>query len=81
MFRRIALSWTRFRASWRKFLHVGKIEEEIADELRFHLQREIETNVKAGMTPEEVPLRRFTEFRWGGTDQGAMSGRWKDQIH
>jgi predicted permease len=66
MFRRIARSWTRFTASFRKF-RVGKMEKEIADELLFHLQKEIETNVKAGLTPEEARYAALRSF--GGVEQ------------
>ncbi len=37
-----------------------QVENDLAEELRFHLQNEIEKNVKAGMSPEEA---RYTAFR------------------
>jgi len=46
---------------------VGRTEDDLSEELRFHLQNEIEKNLKSGMTPEEahyVALRTF-----GGVDQ------------
>jgi predicted permease len=54
---------SRFRALFRR----GRIEDDLSEELRFHLQREIEKNIAAGLTPEEA---RYTALRsFGGVDQ------------
>jgi len=44
-----------------------RAESDLADELQFHLQNEIQNNIAAGMTPEEG---RYTALRiFGGVDQ------------
>lgn len=35
-----------------------QLEDDLSEELRFHLQDETEKNVAAGMTPEEVAMSR-----------------------
>lgn len=45
----------------------GRVEEELDEEVRFHLEMEIEKNLRAGMTPEEA--RRVARVRFGGVDQ------------
>jgi hypothetical protein len=42
------------------------MEEDLAEELQFHLQNEIEKNVKAGLTPEEARYAALRSF--GGVD-------------
>jgi predicted permease len=44
-----------------------RMEEELDDELRFHLEMEIEKNLKAGMSPAEA--RRAARLRFGGVEQ------------
>jgi predicted permease len=45
----------------------GRVEEELDEEVRFHLEMEIEKNLRAGMTPEEA--RRVARLRFGGVEQ------------
>lgn len=45
----------------------GRVESELDEEIRFHLEMEIEKNVRAGMTPEEA--RRVARLRFGGVEQ------------
>src|SRR2546427_4824242 len=45
----------------------SQIEKDLADELKFHLETEIEKNVAAGMNPEEA---RYAALRlFGGVEQ------------
>src|SRR5262249_26089002 len=44
----------RVLGSVRSLFSRGKMESEIDEELRFHLEREVEKNVRRGMTPEEA---------------------------
>src|SRR2546427_7700680 len=45
----------------------SQIEKDLADELKFHLETEIEKNVAAGMNPEET---RYAALRlFGGGEQ------------
>ena len=45
----------------------GKREHDAADELQFHLEKEIEKNIAGGMTPQEARRRALISF--GGVDQ------------
>jgi putative ABC transport system permease protein len=45
----------------------GRVEAELDEEVRFHLEMEIEKNLRAGMTPEEA--RRLARLRFGGVEQ------------
>src|SRR5215210_1970901 len=45
----------------------GTLDRELDDELRFHLERQIESNVAAGMSPEEARLAALRDF--GGDQQ------------
>jgi len=45
----------------------GRMEDDLSDELQFHLQNEIQKNIAAGMTPEESRYAALRSF--GGVDQ------------
>jgi predicted permease len=53
----------RFRAIFRREV----MERELDDELRFHLERETEKNVRAGMAPDEAARRARAAF--GGMER------------
>jgi len=64
------------RAFFSRLLHLGRrarTEASLADELRFHLEMEIEENLRAGMTPEEARRRALVAL--GGLDQAKEAGR------
>ena len=51
----------------RSLLRRGRVEQELAEELRYHLEQQIEENLGKGMTPEEA---RYAALRaMGGTEQ------------
>jgi predicted permease len=52
---------------WNLFRRPGKREHEAADELQFHLEKEIEKNVAGGMAPQEARRRALISF--GGVEQ------------
>lgn len=54
--------WHRMRAIVRR----GKVEGELEEELRFHLQRQVEKYVQSGMSREEAMRRARVEF--GGVE-------------
>lgn len=60
MFSRLTL---RLRALVRR----AEMDRELDDEVRFHLEREVEENIRRGMTPEEA--RRVTMVNFGGIEQ------------
>jgi len=53
----------------------GKIEAELTDEIRSHLEMQTEANVAAGMPPEEARFAAQRQF--GGVDQ--IKERFRDQ--
>ena len=55
--------WRRLRALVRK----GEKERELDEELRYHLEREIEQNIRGGMSPEEARYAALRAF--GGMEQ------------
>ena len=53
--------------SLRTLLRLRTAEQELDDEVRFHLEMQVEANIAAGMTPEEA---RYSALRaFGGVDQ------------
>jgi hypothetical protein len=53
--------WRRLRA----LLDRGKMDGELEEELRYHLESEAEINVRGGMTPEEACLAALRAFGGG----------------
>ena len=51
----------------RALLHKDKVERDMDKELRFHLEMEIEDNIKRGMNPSEA--RREALLRFGGVEK------------
>ena len=51
----------------RSLFHKSRVERELTDELRFHLEKLIEGKVEKGMTPEEAPYAALREL--GGVEQ------------
>jgi hypothetical protein len=62
------MSWLRsLGEALRALFQKEKVERELAEELRFHLEKEIEKNERAGMSPEDA--RREAHRRFGGVEQ------------
>jgi putative ABC transport system permease protein len=55
------------RARLRALLRRDATEREMDDEISFHLERQIEANVRAGMEPAEA--RRRAQLAFGGTEK------------
>src|SRR4029077_15701544 len=56
------------RFNWlRSLFRPSTVEQELGSELRFHIERQIEENLSAGMTPREARLAAVREF--GGVEQ------------
>src|SRR5215470_20270638 len=70
----------RLRALWRS----DEIHDEIAEEMRFHIELRAEENVRRGMAPEEA--RREAERQFGRLsrikEQGydVRGGRWLETV-
>ncbi|MDA2929199.1 permease prefix domain 1-containing protein [Acidobacteria bacterium AH-259-O06] len=66
------MNWTgasRFLALFRK----RRLDEELEEELRFHLEMETEANLQNGMSPQKA--RRMARLRLGGLEQVKESCR------
>ena len=55
----------------------GRVEQELSDELRFHLGKLIEENVAKGMTPKEARYAALREL--GGVKQSKRSAATCDE--
>jgi putative ABC transport system permease protein len=61
---------------WRRVRWLGRrneVERGLAEEIRFHIDRQTEKNVRAGMTPDEA--RRQALIKFGGMDRAKESTR------
>ena len=47
---------------WRALTHHDELDQELDEELRFHLDRQIEQNINNGMTPEEARYAAMKKF-------------------
>jgi predicted permease len=61
--------WTRLRALFRR----NVVERELDDELRHHLEMEVDAGVRAGLSPEEA--RRRALVRFGGVERHKEAAR------
>jgi len=47
---------------WRALTHKDELELELDEEMQFHLERDIEQNVRSGMTPEDARYAALKSF-------------------
>jgi putative ABC transport system permease protein len=57
----------------RALFHSGRVDADLADEMRFHLERETEANVARGMSPEAA--RRAARLTFGSLDAAQETSR------
>src|SRR5262245_66045531 len=50
----------------RSFTRAGVLERGLDEEVRFHIDRQLERNLRAGMAPDEARRRAYLEF--GGVE-------------
>ncbi|MFN0178372.1 MAG: ADOP family duplicated permease [Gemmatimonadales bacterium] len=65
----------QLNAWWKRLRAIGtpeRVDREMTDELAFHLEMEVEKNVRAGMTPEAA--RRAARITFGGVE------RFKEEV-
>ena len=58
--------WKKIAHSVRALFHRRKVETDLDSELRFHLESQIENNIRAGMSPEAARHSALREF--GGVE-------------
>jgi hypothetical protein len=61
----------RIAAVVRGWLRPGALDSEVAAELRFHLEQQVQSNIDAGMTPEAARAPRTS--RSGASTPSAMN--------
>ncbi len=62
------MRWVQNTFNWlRSLFRPATVEQELGSELRFHIERQVEENLSAGMTPKEARLAAVREF--GGVEQ------------
>jgi predicted permease len=62
------MSWIRSLGErLRALLRKRQVEAEMAEELQYHLERETEKNIQAGLSPREA--RRLAHARFGGVER------------
>ena len=47
---------------WRALTHKDELEQELDEEMQFHLERDIEQKVRSGMTPEDARYAALKSF-------------------
>ena len=47
---------------WRALIHKDELEQELDEEMQFHLDRDIEQKVRSGMTPEAARYAALKSF-------------------
>src|ERR1051325_6694385 len=73
---------------WRALFRSGRVDADLADEMRFHVEREAHENIRRGMTPQAA--RRAARLSFGSTDEmqeqsrddrpGADMRRWLSDL-
>ena len=63
----------KLRLRFRALFFKSRMESELDEELRFHLEREIEQNMARGMSPEEA--RRAALRSFGGVERAKEESR------
>src|SRR5262252_2833566 len=64
---------TMLKARLRALLRKSEMERELDEELRHHMERQTEQNVRLGMNPEEA--RREARKAFGGVEQAMERSR------
>ena len=61
------MTFERMKRRWRALFHEDELERELADELRFHLERDTAQNRQGGMNAEDAHYAALKSF--GGVEQ------------
>ncbi|HKR58892.1 MAG TPA: ABC transporter permease [Pyrinomonadaceae bacterium] len=78
------MSLSKLKRRWRALIHKDQLEQELEEELRFHLERDTAQNLQSGMTPEDARYASLRSF--GGVDQSkeesrdARGVRWIEEL-
>jgi predicted permease len=75
---------SRLKTAMRALIGRSRVERELDEELRYHIEQQIEQNIKAGMSPEEA--RYAARKAFGGVEQAKERSRdvcgvrWLEEI-
>jgi putative ABC transport system permease protein len=75
---------SRIRTALRALLHRSEVEREMDTELRYHIERQTEQNIRLGMSPDEARQAALKSF--GGVEQAkersrdARGVRWIEEL-
>jgi hypothetical protein len=59
--------WQKLTRRGRALFRKGRVEQELDEELCFHLERQIEENIATGLSPQEARYAALRSF--GGVEQ------------
>src|SRR5690349_10709110 len=75
---------SRLKTALRSLLRRSQVESELDEELRYHIERQTEQNIRLGMSPEEARIAARKTF--GGVEQtkeqsrDARGLRWIEEL-
>ena len=52
----------------------GAVDQELTEQMRFHLERQIAENLAAGMKPEEARYAALRQFGWAESSKEICPG-------
>src|SRR5215475_2989141 len=73
-----------FKRRLRALLRRSEVEQELDDELRYHIEQQTEQNIRIGMNPEEA--RNAARKAFGGVEQAkersrdVRGARWIEEL-
>ena len=56
--------WRNLRNAVRAISHARKLDAEMDDEMRSHIEMRTQANIEAGMNPEEARFAALRQFGW-----------------
>src|SRR6266545_3941154 len=75
---------SKLRAALKALIQKSEVERELDEELRYHIERQTEQNIRLGMNPDEA--RRAARKAFGGVEQAkersrdARGVRWLEEL-
>jgi putative ABC transport system permease protein len=67
------MNFSTLKRRWRALIHKRAVEQELDNELQFHLDKDIAENIKSGMTAEDARYEALKAF--GGLEQSKEAAR------
>ena len=67
------MNFSTLKRRWRALIHKRAVEQELDNELQFHLDKDIAENIRSGMTAEDARYEALKTF--GGVEQSKEEAR------